>query len=72
MKAKLIDSPATLGALVREVRQDLGLTQTELADVARTTLRFVSELERGKTTAQIDGVLRVLDALGIVLDARTR
>lgn len=72
MRSKSIDSPLILGALVRERRQELGLTQTELADVARTTLRFVSELERGKATAQIDGVLRLLDALGIVLDARTR
>jgi y4mF family transcriptional regulator len=72
MEPTTITDPATLGALVRERRHQLGLTQTEVADVARTTLRFVSELESGKRTAQLDGVLRVLRALGIDLVARTR
>jgi y4mF family transcriptional regulator len=65
-----IDNPQALGALIRARRRDLGLNQTELAAVARTTLRFISELERGKRTAQLDGVLRVLAALGIELEAR--
>jgi y4mF family transcriptional regulator len=58
--------------LVRRRRKELGLNQTELAEVARTSLRFVSELERGKPTAQLDGVLRVLSALGIRLEASVR
>jgi y4mF family transcriptional regulator len=70
MDPRPIDNPQVLGNLIRTRRKELGLTQTELADVARTTLRFVSELERGKSTAQLDGVLRVLAALGIKLEAR--
>jgi y4mF family transcriptional regulator len=66
-----IDSPEALGRAIRARRKELGINQTELADVARTSLRFVSELERGKPAAQLDGVLRVLAALGIGLDART-
>ncbi len=72
MEPMIIERPEALGSLVRQRRNELGLTQTELADVARTTLRFVSELERGKATAQLAGVLRVLAALGIKLEARTR
>lgn len=72
MERLSIDSPSAIGPLVRRRRNELGLTQTELADVARTTLRFVSELERGKATAQLDGVLRLLAALGIKLEARLR
>ena len=72
MKSEPITGPESLGALIRKRRLDLGLTQTELAGVAATTLRFVSELERGKPTAQMDGVLRVLSALGIRLEASTR
>jgi y4mF family transcriptional regulator len=67
-----VDSPQALGTLVRSRRKDLGLTQTQLADVAMTTLRFISELERGKPSAQMDGVFRVLSALGIRIDARSR
>jgi HTH-type transcriptional regulator/antitoxin HipB len=72
MSATWIDSPEALGPLIRRRRKELGLNQTELAEVARTSLRFVSELERGKPTAQIDGILRVLAALGIRLEATAR
>ena len=72
MEATSIDSPRVLGPLIRRRRKELGLNQTELAEVARTSLRFVSELERGKSTAQLDGVLRVLAALGVRLEARVR
>jgi HTH-type transcriptional regulator/antitoxin HipB len=69
MESHSIDTPGVLGPLIRGRRKELGLNQTELAEVARTSLRFVSELERGKPTAQLDGVLRVLAALGIRLEA---
>ena len=72
MEAISIDSSRVLGPLIRRRRKELGLNQTELAEVARTSLRFVSELERGKPTAQLDGVLRVLAALGIRLEASIR
>lgn len=72
MTSTPIDSPRALGALIRRRRKEAGLTQTQLADVARTTLRLVSELERDKPTAQLDGVFRILGALGIELEARTR
>ena len=72
MESVVIESPEVLGPLIRSRRKELALTQTELADVAGTTLRFISELERGKPTAQLDGVLRVLAALGIRLEATPR
>lgn len=64
-----IDTPEALGILIRKRRKDLGLNQTELAGVAGTSLRFLSELERGKRSAQLDATLRVLAALGIRLEA---
>jgi y4mF family transcriptional regulator len=72
MDPVVIDSYEVLGSLIRARRNELELNQTELADVAGTTLRFISELERGKQTAQLDGVLRVLAALGIRLEATLR
>lgn len=72
MEPTSIDNPEEIGSLVRARRGELGISQTELADVAGTTLRFISELERGKPTAQLAGVLRVLSALGISLQARER
>lgn len=68
----LVRTPVELGARIRGRRKHLGLTQTELAGVARTSVRFVSELERGKSTAQLAGVLRVLRALGLEIELRAR
>jgi HTH-type transcriptional regulator/antitoxin HipB len=62
-----IRTPQDLGQQVRKRRTELELTQTELADVSRVTLRFVSELERGKETAQLAGIQRVLASLGLDL-----
>ncbi|MGN6586047.1 MAG: helix-turn-helix domain-containing protein [Solirubrobacterales bacterium] len=61
-----------LGAAIRGRRYELELTQEELADVARVTVRFVSELERGKESAQFAGIRRVLAALGLDLYVKPR
>ena len=67
-----LDSAEALGKAIRLRRKELRLTQGELAAVAGTSLRFVSEVERGKPTARLDGVLRLLAALGLSLDVRPR
>lgn len=65
MNRSQIRTPQDLGKQVRKRRTELGLTQTELADVSRVTLRFVSELENGKETAQLAGIQRILVSLGL-------
>ena len=67
-----IENSNDLGAAIRGRRLELELTQEELADVARVSLRFLSELERGKESAQYAGVRRVLDALGLDLYLKPR
>lgn len=58
---------ADLGSAIRARRKAVGLTQRDLADAAGTSLRFVSEIERGKPTARLGGVLRLLDELGLAI-----
>ena len=72
MEATSIQDARQLGELIRARRHELGLTQTQVAEVANTNLRFVSELERGKPTARLENVMRVLATLGIELEARSR
>ena len=72
MEATAIQDAKQLGELIRARRRELGLTQTQVAEVANTNLRFVSELERGKPTARLENVMRVLATLGIELEARSR
>ena len=56
-----------IGALVRDTRTGLGITQKGLALAAGTGLRFIIELERGKPTCQLAKTLTVLHTLGIKL-----
>ena len=61
----LSDTPSTIGAAVRQARRTHGLTQTQLAGLAGTGLRFISELERGKPSVALDKTLAVLAVLGL-------
>ena len=56
-----------IGALIRETRKSLGVTQRELALTSGTGLRFVIDLEKGKETCEIGKALTVLQTLGIKL-----
>ena len=58
-------SPAALGQLVRQTRKQQGLKQVELASFADVSVRFLHELEHGKTGAELGLTLKVLSALGI-------
>ncbi len=59
-----IKSPQELGDALRSARKRLGLTQSQMALTARVGVRFIVDLESGKPTVRLDSVLRVIDALG--------
>ena len=63
----LVDTAADLGRLVRRRRDELRLSQLQLARAAGTGRRFVSELESGKPSLELGRVLSVCRALGIHL-----
>lgn len=62
---KRIVNSKELGAAIRAERKRLGVTQKELAMTAGVGLRYLIELERGKATARLEGVFKVLTALGM-------
>jgi HTH-type transcriptional regulator / antitoxin HipB len=64
---KTIRNSVELGEVIRAERKRLKVTQKELAMAAGTGLRFLIELERGKPTSRIEGVFKVLQALGLKL-----
>lgn len=65
-----IRSADELGRAIRAARKALGLTQPRLALAAGVGVRFVVELEAGKPTVRLENVLRVIDALGGVIDLK--
>ena len=57
----------TIGEYIKEKRKQFKLTQIELAERSGVGVRFVRELERGKTTVQLDKVNLVLELFGETL-----
>lgn len=60
-----------LGAQLRGRRKLLGLTQTEVADLAGTTQRTVSQVENGKA-ANIELYLTIAAVLGLQIVMQPR
>ncbi|WP_299979468.1 helix-turn-helix domain-containing protein [Desulfobacula sp.] len=54
----------TIGKLVRKSRKEQGLTQAEVAGYLNIGIRFLSDLENGKPTVQMEKALNVLKGLG--------
>lgn len=54
---------AAIADQVAERRQELGLSQRELAELVGTTQSAVARLERGGRPPRIDTLLRIADAL---------
>jgi HTH-type transcriptional regulator / antitoxin HipB len=67
-----VRSSVELGAVVREQRKRLALTQLDIAGLGNTGNRFIVELESGKPTVQLQKVLQVLDLLGLELVVRPK
>lgn len=63
---------ATLGAVIRQERKRQGLTQLDLATYSGVGINFLSNIERGKETAEIGKVMAVLNTLGLVIAVERR
>ena len=57
-----------LAAVIIGRREELGLRQDELAELADCSVRFVHTVEAGKTTVRLDKVLDLLTVLGLRLE----
>jgi transcriptional regulator with XRE-family HTH domain len=56
---------ASIGSAVRAYREEAGLTQQQLADMAGLHRTYVSALEQGKQTQQLRRILHLLRLLGV-------
>jgi len=67
-----INSPEELGQYILKERKNLGLTQKEISEFTDVGRKFILELEKGKTTAQIGKIFEVLKGLGLELHLMKR
>jgi len=63
-----IDNAQTFGRVIKQYRKRQRISQSQLAAIANTGLRFISDLENGKPTVQLDKALRIAFLLGITFD----
>ncbi|HEY7372231.1 MAG TPA: helix-turn-helix transcriptional regulator [Polyangia bacterium] len=67
-----IGNVGQIGAAIRDKRRALGMRQAELAALSGVGVRFLSELENGKPSAEIGRALTVLHRLGLDLLIKPR
>lgn len=58
-----------LAKIVVKTRKERGMAQKDLAFACNVGTRFIVDLENGKETCQIGKVLKVVQNLGIKLEA---
>ena len=68
---KIVDSK-DLGYAIRARRKELKYTQKDLSEFTGLSVTFISDLERGKPTAEIEKTIRLINILGmdILLERR--
>lgn len=61
----IITSVTKLGAMIRRVRKESGLTQRNAAALCNVSLPFLNSLEQGKESAHLGKTLAVCARFGI-------
>ncbi|WP_419923605.1 helix-turn-helix transcriptional regulator [Candidatus Poriferisocius sp.] len=65
-------SPGQIGRILRERRAELGFSQDEVARRAGVSRPWLSAVENGKTSSQINELLRLAHALGLAWELAPR
>lgn len=67
-----VENIASLGKATWQRRKDLGWTQKQLAEKSGVGVRFISEFENGKSTAEVAKIFQLLNALDLQLSIDIR
>lgn len=67
-----VSNAQALGEAIRQERKRQNVTQAELAALAGVGVRFLRELEHGKSGCQLGHTFLVLNTLGITVSAKSR
>lgn len=61
---KIIDA-RSLGKAIRSRRKELNYTQAYLSEFTGFSVSFISDLERGKPTMELEKTLKIINILGL-------
>jgi y4mF family transcriptional regulator len=67
-----ISTPEEVGSVIRFRRKEIKTTQATVAGMSGVGERFLSELERGKSTVELGKALQVLNRLGLEVIIKPR
>jgi HTH-type transcriptional regulator / antitoxin HipB len=67
-----IRNAAEFGTLIRRYRKNHHITLESVSGISQLSMRFLSELERGKETAELGKALKALQLLGLELIIQPR
>lgn len=62
----------TLGQMIKDRRRELNYTQQVVSDYTGLSKSFISDIENGKKSAEIEKVIYLINSLGMDLDVTPR
>ena len=61
----MISDSKAFGQTLRARRKELGYTQAYVSEVSGLSVSFISDLENGKSTIELDRAIRLANLLGL-------
>ena len=66
------ESASDIGAVIKTERKRQGVLQRDVAELSGVSIHFLSNLENGKPTVELQKLFQVLRTLGISMQVSTR
>lgn len=67
-----ITDTESFGEQLRKRRKELGYTQSDISEITGFSVSFISDLERGKPTAELGKALHLVHLLGMDMEFSVR
>ena len=68
----MVNDAISFGQALRKRRKELGYTQAFLSEFSGFSVSFISDLENGKSTAELGRAIHLANLLGLDLELKPR
>ena len=68
----MVNDTISFGQALRKRRKELGYTQAFLSEFSGFSISFISDLENGKSTAELGRAIHLANLLGLDLELKPR